>query len=115
MSIELIITDLENVAFPIVIKDKRGNEIYRQFENGSWEEYTYDEKGNELTYKDSFGSWIKYTYDDNNNELTYKSSDGYYRIKGESVTKEEFELFVNTPEYTMEELTAKIGNFRIKE
>jgi hypothetical protein len=93
MKIE-IITDLENVAFPIFIKDKNGNEIYYQY---------------------SDGSWSKYTYDDNGNELTCKTSTGYYRIKGEYVTKEEFEAFVNTPEYTMEELVSKIGNFKLKE
>jgi hypothetical protein len=95
MSIELKITDLENVAFPIVIKDKRGNEIYQQYADGSWEECTYDDNGNILTYKNSIGN---------------------YRIKGKWVTKEVFEAFVNAPEYTMEELTAKLGhNFKIKQ
>jgi YD repeat-containing protein len=124
MSIELKITDLENVQFPIVIKDKNGNEIYKQFKDGNWWEKTYDDNGNELTYKnsdgyweqytynengkeltckDSNGYWSEYTYDDNNNELTYKNSDDYYQIKGKGVTKEEYEAFVNgTPEYTME-------------
>jgi hypothetical protein len=94
MSIELKITDRENVAFPIVIKDKKGNEIYKQYEDVFW--------------------WEK-TYDNNNNVLTYKDSDGDYRIRCEYVTKEEYEAFVNgTPEYTMEELVAKIGNFKLR-
>jgi YD repeat-containing protein len=113
MKIE-INTDLENVAFPIIIKDKKGNEIYCQWENGTWFEYTYDEKGNVLTYKDSDGYWYEITYDDNGNELTFKNSNDAYKIKGFSVTKREFEAFVNTPEYTMEELVSKIGNFRLK-
>jgi YD repeat-containing protein len=155
MKIE-IITDLENVEFPIIIKDKKGNEIYKQYEDGFWGKYTYDDNGNVLTFKNIFGFWFEYTYDDNGkvltckdsdgdwcertyndngnllthkhsngfwyeytyddngNRLTYKNSKGYYRIKGKDVTKEEFEVFPNAPEYTMEELTAKLGNFKIK-
>jgi hypothetical protein len=94
MKIE-INTDRTNVEFPIIIKDKRGNVIYNQNEYGDWYESTYNEKGK---------------------ELTFKTSDGYYSIKRKKVTKEEFEVFVNgTPEYTMEELVAKLGhNFKIK-
>jgi hypothetical protein len=94
MSIELKITDRTNISFPIIIKDKKGNTIYCQNEYVGWYEKTYDEKCNELTYKDSNGN---------------------YSIKGQQVTKEVFEAFVNTPEYTMEELVAKLGhNFKIK-
>ncbi len=115
MSIELKITDKTNVAFPIIIKNKKGNVIYCQNENGDWWEKTYDEYGNELTCKSSNGYWYEKTYDDNNNESTIKTSLGQYSIKGKYATKEEFEAFVNAPEYTMEELTAKIGhNFKIK-
>jgi YD repeat-containing protein len=116
MSIEIKITDKTNVAFPIFIKDKNGNEIYLQNENGYWYEKTYDDNNKVLTYKNSDGAWCEYTYNENGNELTCKNSDGYYKIKGKSVTKEEFEAFVNTPSYTMEELTAKLGhNFKIKQ
>lgn len=46
--------------------------------------------------------WNERTYDDNGNQLTYKDSDGATR---------EFDV----KEYTMEELTEKLGhNFKIK-
>ena len=77
MSIELKITDRTNVAFPIVIKDTRGNEIYRQVESGFWWEWTYD---------------------DNNNCLTCKDSNGFHYIKGKEVTKREYEAFINNKE-----------------
>jgi hypothetical protein len=116
MNIEIKITDKTNVAFPIIIKDKKGNEIYCQTSDGYWSEYTYDENGNLLTCKDLRGGWYEITYDENGNKLTYKDSYGNYKIKGEFVTKEEFEAFINgTLEYTMEELVAKLGyNFKIK-
>ncbi len=116
MNIEIKITDRTNVAFPIIIKDKRGNEIYCQYSSSYWWEKTYNEKGNLLTFKDSNSGWYEITYDDNGDELTYKNSFGEYIIKGKEVTKEEYEVFVNgTPEYTIEELTAKLGhNFKIK-
>jgi YD repeat-containing protein len=73
-----------------MIKDSRGY---------SWE-YTYDSNGNVLTYKDSDGYSSEYTYDSNGKELTFKDSDGI---------KRGFDI----PEYTMEELVEKLGNFKM--
>jgi YD repeat-containing protein len=71
------------------------------YKNGySWER-TYDSNGNVLTYKDSDGYSSEYTYDSNGKELTFKDSDGI---------KRGFDI----PEYTMEELVEKLGNFKIK-
>lgn len=116
MNIEIKIKDGTNVEFPIIIKDTRGDIIYKQNEDGFWFEKTYDEKGNELTCKNSEGYWLESTYDDNNNkinfkasdgfcrestyddnenELTYKDSNGNYEIKRKQVTKEEYEAFIN--------------------
>ena len=116
MNIEIKITDTTNVEFPIIIRDKKGNIIYCQNKHGFWWESTYDDNCKESIYNNSDGYWYECTYDNNGNELTFKNADGIYRIKGEFVTKKEFEAFVNgTPEYTMEELTAKLGhNFKIK-
>ena len=94
MSIELKITDRTDVTFPIIIKDKKGNKIYEQNENGDWCEWTYDNNNNRLTGKTSCGYWCKRTYDNNKNELTYKNSSGYHEIKGKKVTKEEYEAFL---------------------
>jgi hypothetical protein len=52
-------------------------------------------------YKDSDGYSAETTYDSNGKELTYKNSDGVTRG---------FDI----PEYTMEELVQKLGNFKIK-
>jgi len=51
--------------------------------------------------KDLYGFIYEYTYDSNGNQLTYKDSTG--------VT-----LGFDVPEYTMEELVEKLGNFKIK-
>jgi hypothetical protein len=83
--------------------NKDGVKVY-EFEkdsNGDWSEYTYDSNGYTLTRKDSNGNWYEYTRDSNGNELTYKDSNGVSRG---------FEI----PEYTMEELVEKLGNFKIK-
>ena len=83
--------------------DKKGRRVYRFYENlyGDSSEYTYDSHGNHLTYKNSDGYSSEYTYDSNGNELTYKDSNGVMRG---------FDI----PEYTMEELVEKLGNFKIK-
>ena len=51
-------------------------------------------------FKDSTGYSHEYTYDSNGNTLTYKDSTGIRR---------EFDI----PEYTMEELVEKVGNFKL--
>lgn len=51
--------------------------------------------------KNSRGTSYEYTYDSNGNPLTFENSKGKTRC-------------FNIPEYTMEELVAKLGNFKIK-
>ena len=90
--------------FPFEIKDKNNNKIY---------------------YEDSYGFWSKREFDSNNNEIYYEDSDGYW-------AKKEYDSFgliyfedsngeiidnrtKSTPEYTMDELIAKVGyEFKIK-
>ena len=52
-------------------------------------------------YKNSNGYSCERIYDSSGNELTFKDSDGVTRG---------FDI----PEYTMEELVEKLGNFKIK-
>jgi YD repeat-containing protein len=84
-------------AFPIVIKDAKGNKTYFEASDGFWSKreydangnityhetsdgyykYEYDAKGN-LTYREnSKGYWSKCEYDANGNETYYENSDGY--------------------------------------
>ena len=81
--------------------NKNGNQLTFKHSNGySWEK-TYNVNGRELTYIDSDGLSWEFTYDKNGNELTYKHSNGFSRG-------------FNIPEYTMEELVEKLGEFKIK-
>ena len=80
--------------------DGNGNTLtYKDSNVYSWES-TYDDDGNQLTYKNSNGYSCEATYDSNGNELTYKNSDGVSRG---------FDI----PEFTMEQLVEKMGNFKL--
>lgn len=83
--------------------NKEGKKVYDFYKNshGYSFEYTYDSNGKELTYKDSNGFSYEYTRDSSGNELTFKGSNGVTRG---------FDI----PEYTMEQLVEKLGNFKIK-
>jgi hypothetical protein len=64
-----------------------------------------DRNNNEIYFENSDGDWIKREYDKNNNQIYYENSYG--------------EIIDNrpksTPEFTMEELVAKLGfEFKIK-
>jgi YD repeat-containing protein len=81
--------------------DSNGNVLTFKDSTGYSSEYTYDSDGRELTYKNSIGYSYEYTRDSDGRELTYKSSTGVSRG---------FDI----PEYTMDELVEKLGNFKIK-
>ena len=81
--------------------DKYGNALTHRNSRGYYYKYTRDENGYVLTFKDSKGYSYEFTYDESGNELTYK--DSYGKKRG-----------FNIPEFTMEELTQKLGNFKLK-
>jgi hypothetical protein len=80
-----------------------GKKVYEYFinESGYCYERIYDSNGNVSSFKNSLGYSEEYTYDSYGYELTYKNSNGERRG---------FDI----PEYTMEELVSKLGNFKIK-
>ena len=104
--------------------NENGIKVYKYFKNSNGFSYerTYDSNGNELTHKDSTGYSYEYTRDSNGNIITYKNSDGYsYEATYDSDNKELTYKNSNgvrrgfdIPEYTMEELVNKLGNFKIK-
>jgi hypothetical protein len=64
-----------------------------------------DKNNNLIYYENSNDFWWKCEYDKNNNEIYYEDSNGYIIDKRPK----------STPEYTMEELIAKLGHkFKIK-
>jgi hypothetical protein len=83
--------------------NKDGKIVYEfsQASDGFSYERTCDSNGKVLTFKDSTGYSSEYTRDSHGKELTYKDSNGVSRG---------FDI----PEFTMEELVEKIGNFKIK-
>ena len=83
--------------------NKEGKKVYLFHKNsdGITFELTYNSNGKVLTFKNSHGHSYEYTYDSSGNELTYKDSNGITRG---------FDI----PEYTMEQLVEKLGNFKIK-
>jgi hypothetical protein len=97
---ELKITD-----FPFEINDKNNNEIYYETSNGDWEKREYDSNNNIIYYETSNGFWCKKEYDENTNEIYYEDADGDIVDNRPK----------STPEFTMEELVAKLGfDFKIK-
>ena len=64
-------------TFPVVVKDKDGNETYFEARSGYWARYEYDENGNETYYETSGGFWIRREYDENGKVTYYETSTGY--------------------------------------
>jgi len=104
--------------------DKDGRIVYRFHKPlyGFICEYTYDSHGNILTYKNSDGYSYEYTRDSHGRELTCKNSYGYSHeitrdSEGKILTYKDSNGVTrgfDIPEYTMEELVKKLGNFKIK-
>jgi hypothetical protein len=97
---ELNVTD-----FPFRIKDKNNNKIYFEDSDGFWIKREFDKNNNPIYCETSNGYWDKQEFDKNNNEIYYERSNGTIRDNRPKPT----------PEFTMEELVAKLGyNFKIK-
>jgi hypothetical protein len=66
------------------IYDKKGNQLYDEDSDGSWDKYEYDERGNLIStyYKYSDGSWEKYEYDKMDNLIYFENYRGDW-IKSE--------------------------------
>ena len=91
--------------FPFEIRDKNNNEIYYEYSNGYWCKREYDSNNNIIYYEDSSGYWVKREFDKNNNIIYYEDSNGVITDNRPKTT----------PEFTMEELIAKVGfEFKIK-
>ena len=88
--------------FSFTIKDSRRKTIYFENSDGSWHKSKYDAQGNEIYFENSKGDWVKREYDSNRNRIYYEDSKGHIEDNR------------NLPEYTMEELVEKIGNFKLK-
>jgi hypothetical protein len=118
---ELKITD-----FPFEIKDKNNNQIYYEDSNGYWAKREYDSNNNEIYWESSNGFWVKREFDKNNNKIYYEDSSGFWEKRefdsnNNEIYYEDSNGYIidkrpkSTPEYTMEELVAKLGyNFKIK-
>jgi hypothetical protein len=64
-----------------------------------------DKNNNQIYFEGSKGDWRKQEFDKNNNPIYYEDSSGLIIDNRPK----------STPEFTMEELTAKLGyNFKIK-
>lgn len=61
-------------------KDKNGNQIYWEYENGDWYYQKFNENNIPYYAETSTGCWSKTTFDKNGKEKTYEESDGSVRI-----------------------------------
>ena len=95
-----IAQQLNVTAFPFVIKDKDGKEIYYEDSDGSWRKWERDANGKEIYcehshcywgkserdangiqiyFEYSTGFWWKMEFDANGNEIYYEDSKGVIR------------------------------------
>lgn len=85
--------NIQNTTEDLELFNSKGITIYKFTSKLDYSyQYTYDANGNQLTYINSDGYSCKYTRDEN--------SDGKRRG-------------FNIPEYTMQQLVEKLGNFKI--
>ena len=80
--------------FVFSIYDDNDNEIYVEYDDGSWDKYEYDDRGNRIYEEHSYGEWWKWEYDDNDNTIYSEDSDGYwekteYDDKGKLIYQED--------------------------
>ena len=60
----------------LVIRDKSGNLIYREYSNGDWGKSEYDSQGKVIYWETSSGFCEKREYDSQGNLIYYEDSNG---------------------------------------
>ena len=69
----------KKIKYPIIKKDKQGNEIYFENSNGYWYKSKYNKQGKEIYFEDSDGYWNRSKYDKKGNEIYFENSEGKIR------------------------------------
>ena len=62
-----------------IIFNEKGNQIYLEYSDGTWEKWKYDENGNWIYNENSDGYWEKTEYNENGKLIYYENSNGYWR------------------------------------
>lgn len=68
----------DDKKFPVVVFNDKGQETYREEENGYWVKREYDVQGRQIYWETNRGGWAKHQYDDAGNETYYENSDGFW-------------------------------------
>jgi hypothetical protein len=71
-----IAQQLNITEFPFEIRDKIGNLIYMEYDNGYWSKRKYDLKGFEIYYETSESFWGKWERQLDGEIIYYENSDG---------------------------------------
>jgi hypothetical protein len=74
-----IAQQLKITEFPFIIKDSKGNTIYREDSDGYWITSKYDSNGKKIYVESSNGYWEKHEFDANGNQIYYADYTGYIR------------------------------------
>lgn len=85
--------------------NKNGVELTYRNDKGYWRKCILDDNDNIWLYFSAKGYWSERSYDDNKKVVTFRNSYGEYRIKGEVVSKETYDNFINNKK--RENLTIK--------
>lgn len=108
--------------FPFEVFNNKGELIYYENSEGFWSKREYDSQGNIIYFESSGGFWWRSEYDSKGNGIYYETSYGYwwkreFDCKGNRIYFEDSDGHINdnrtVPEYTMEELVEKLGNFKL--
>ncbi len=73
---QTIAQKLKIKQFPFEIWNKKGNIIYKEFEDNSWARWEYNLQGHQIYYENSKNYWEKKEYDSKGKKIYYEDSEG---------------------------------------
>jgi hypothetical protein len=73
---QTIAQQLGVTEFPFEIKDKEGNLIYKEWEDGYWTKCLFNSKGLQIYYENKNNFWEKKEYDAQGIKIYYENSKG---------------------------------------
>ncbi len=72
--------------FPFEIRDKQGNTIYKEWDDGFWKRWEYNLRGQRIYFENSTNYFARWCYDNQGKQIYFENSFWYRKRQPTEIT-----------------------------